>query len=228
MRKMSLVEHLDRLELIKDTGCLVVPKSKSMSVRQDGKLVSLTRVVYEEHIGALPHRVRIIRACKNPRCLNSDHMLLSSPWDKFLGFVFFHAVGGCWRWTGAKDGGGYGVYRSPNLSDDKAHRLSWIHYYGEIPEGMHVCHHCDTPSCINPGHLFLGTNQDNVNDKMAKGNHFPMKGRLNGRCKLKEQDVINIRKSNEDGISYKKLSKMYNLSMTQIGRIVRKESWSWL
>lgn len=75
---------------------------------------------------------------------------------------------GCWEWTGSRDDDGYGWFwmHGVNLA---AHRASWIIHYGEIPAGKLVCHTCDNPPCINPNHLFVGTQQDNSTDSKVKG-----------------------------------------------------------
>jgi hypothetical protein len=83
---------------------------------------------------------------------------MDSFWNKV------NKTSGCWIWTAAnKDG--YGRYSNSGY----AHRISWEMHFGKIPAGMFVCHKCDNPPCVNPDHLFLGTNQDNVNDMRAKG-----------------------------------------------------------
>ena len=75
---------------------------------------------------------------------------------------------GCWEWTAGTNRAGYGQIRDGEYSR-RAHRLSWELKFGPIPDGLNVLHRCDTPPCIRPGHLFLGTQTENMRDMYKKG-----------------------------------------------------------
>jgi hypothetical protein len=76
---------------------------------------------------------------------------------------------GCWLWLGSTGRGGYGRIRVGGNRTARTHRLAWELNRGPIPDGLHVLHKCDTPCCINPDHLFLGTPLDNAHDRDRKG-----------------------------------------------------------
>jgi hypothetical protein len=81
----------------------------------------------------------------------------------------FWTPDGCWIFRGSKTSWGYG-----NLGTAMAHRVSWEHFNGPIPDGLYVCHRCDVPACCNPAHLWLGSAQENNADRDAKGRHHDL------------------------------------------------------
>jgi hypothetical protein len=90
---------------------------------------------------------------------------------RFMDKVRAFAPGECWEWVGAKNRKGYGQIRHRGVLEI-AHRFSYEMARGEFDKQFFVCHSCDNPSCVNPDHLFLGSNQDNVDDKMKKKRHW--------------------------------------------------------
>jgi len=97
----------------------------------------------------------------------------------------------CWLWTGNKNTSGYGmVHVNEFKTDIVAHRVSFMMYKGTIQEGMDVLHKCDNPACVNPFHLWLGTNQQNVEDSQRKGRGY-LKGLRNAL--LSPDQVIRLR-----------------------------------
>lgn len=138
--------------------------------------------------------------------------------DELERFMSYVDLKNCWNWTGGKTGKGYGQFylRGKNL---RAHRASYEHFIGEIGD-LQVLHECDNPSCVNPDHLFLGTNQDNRHDSVDKKRHNI--GSRNGMSTLSPREVEWIR---EDSRKYSEIAKAFCVSEQTIGRIKRGETY---
>jgi hypothetical protein len=150
--------------------------------------------------------------------------------ERLLDKVIPIPFSGCWIFMGATNDFGYGIVGtggrgSPN---DRAHRITYKHFKGEIPDGMFVCHTCDVPSCCNPDHLFLGTNQDNVNDMISKRrNSKPPRnphviGSVHPGSKLNEMQVVEIRALYAQGKTQKELADVYGVARQSISKIINR------
>ena len=127
---------------------------------------------------------------------------------------------GCWEWTGFCNpygrfnlGGRYGKIVS-------AHRFAWTIIHGEVPISKIVCHTCDNPKCVKLEHLVLGTHKYNTQDALSKGRMAV--GEKAGRSKLKDSDVVSIRK---DIRSYRKIAADYAISGSCVGQIKTGKRW---
>lgn len=136
---------------------------------------------------------------------------------------------GCWEWQASRNKKGYGnFYLSVGHSKDKhclAHRMSWILTYGEIPDGLQVLHDCDNPSCVNPEHLFLGTNDDNVQDKIQKGRMRTLRGEESPSSKLTEAKVRKMRELKNKGYSYAELGRKFNVDTSTARYVCIGKLW---
>lgn len=137
---------------------------------------------------------------------------------------------GCWLWTGPTNykGYGYGSFEGVRFS---VHRMSYIIHKGTIPKGMLVCHNCDQRSCLNPEHLFIGTAQDNTDDMMRKGRHRMIEsdlGEKNRFSKLKNDDVIEIRRLGKLGYKANTIAPIFNVTPRNINDILSGSTWKHL
>lgn len=130
--------------------------------------------------------------------------------ERFWAKVDKNGAGGCWLWTGAMEGKGYGHFRD-GRKDYRAHHLSWEQVNGPRPKGMNMLHRCDVRNCVNPAHLFLGTQAENMKDAQRKGRTA---------CrKLTDDQVREIRKELSAGVMQKDLAPRYGVSRTVIYKI---------
>ena len=135
----------------------------------------------------------------------------------------------CWIWMGRRNANGYGKFDIGEVTR-YAHRISYELAYGEIPRDLMICHHCDNPPCVNPTHLFCGTNSDNMKDAFRKGRghiySLWRKGEQHPRAKLTQELVGRIRREYEWWkVTQKELAKRYGISQSQIRRIIHWKQW---
>lgn len=128
---------------------------------------------------------------------------------------------GCWLWTMYTDKNGYGELRVGGITR-KAHRASFAAHGGHTSEGDFVCHKCDTPSCVNPEHLFSGTVKDNAADMVNKSRQAM--GVRNGRCKLSPMDVAWVIE-NSGNVRQVDMAKSLGVTQGAVSKIVRRANW---
>ena len=135
---------------------------------------------------------------------------------------------GCWIWTASKDKKGYGrlmVKEGDRHVPRLAHRLSYLCLVGPIPDGQFVCHRCDNPACVNPAHLWLGSNRDNAYDMISKGRWKQppvLPGERNPCSKLTREAVEEIRSVVGNT---KALAEKYGVSITAVKRARNGQGW---
>ncbi len=163
----------------------------------------------------------------NARCLSKK----ISTRDRFKFNSSFPDANGCINWLAAKDKDGYGRIQKSDGVRVRAHRFAYEEFIGPIPEGYCVCHHCDNPSCVNPEHLWVGTNKENTLDRAKKGrgaknNLAGIPKKLCPNKKLSISDVHKIRELLNSGMTQKSIAKLYNLHWSSIQKIKLKTTWS--
>lgn len=148
----------------------------------------------------------------------------------------------CWPWMNARAVNGYGVFGISAASNGgkpdqwKAHRLAWSLTHGEVPDELCICHTCDNRICCNPSHLFLGTADENVADKVAKGRQSkgdaharrlinPPRGERNCKARLTELQVVAMRAAYASGTSRRALGSEFGVSGPTVYRVTSGRSW---
>lgn len=131
---------------------------------------------------------------------------------------------GCHEWQRSKKPGGYGQLRLGGKTL-YAHRVAWEIANGDIPNGLHVCHTCDNPKCVNPDHLFLGTHADNMRDKKMKGRAVAFNGESHPRSRLTENVVREIRRMRTNGLTLRAIASEFGVSHVQVFKVCGGKQW---
>jgi hypothetical protein len=163
-------------------------------------------------------------------------MACMNPTERF--WVKVHKTEGCWLWTGCASR--YGFISWEGRRNRLAHRVSWELHFGPVPGGLCVLHRCDTPLCVRPDHLFLGTVKDNAEDRNGKqrqargGRHgrrtrpeCTARGERSGLAKLSEESVRGMRERHAaGGITFRQLGSLFGITGTHAHRIVTRQVWA--
>jgi len=155
------------------------------------------------------------------------HPMNESVKKRFLSKVAKFPNDPCWYWIGYISRGGYGRFGVTTKIEGKkskdAHRVSWELHFGAIPKGLYVCHRCDVRACVNPKHLFLGTNDDNMKDMIKKGRCPRGTGRYNS--KLSPRKIKTIKKLLAKNIPQAKIASCFKVSQSLISNIKQGKTW---
>ena len=145
--------------------------------------------------------------------------------DKENSDIFYDGIR-CWEWTEGLSPYGYGMYRR-NGHNIFAHRYSYLLKFGEFDTKLYVLHHCDNRKCVNPSHLFLGTQLDNMRDMAKKERGVIPVGENHGNSKLTEKNVIKIYKMYDSGnYTQREIAKALGVDFRTINYVVNGKSWN--
>ncbi|MCK5445678.1 MAG: HNH endonuclease [Rhodospirillaceae bacterium] len=142
--------------------------------------------------------------------------------ERFEMYISPEPMSGCWLWAASCHKWGYGRFRVGSKKK-LAHRVSWEIYNGPIPDGLCVLHKCDVPECVNPDHLFLGTNADNAADRSAKGRDATRRGENNGRAKITDKQAREIYLR---GGTQRETAAHYGIGESGVSRIKSGDGWA--
>jgi len=139
--------------------------------------------------------------------------------ERFMAKVSPEPMSGCWLWEGSTYTKGYGTFWFGKLW--AAHRLAYTWWRGEIPSNAMVCHSCDTPACVNPAHLWLGSHRANMADRNRKNRQWRPAGERAPKAKLANDTVRVIRQRAARGESDRALASEYGLHVKSMRRVIR-------
>lgn len=140
---------------------------------------------------------------------------------------------GCWLWTASRLGGPYGGFWKEGRMH-AAQRIAWELEHGEVPDGLSVLHRCDTPACVRPSHLFLGTQMVNMQDKLAKGRHrfvlaapeLQQRGERQWKSKLTAATVRELRARAAAGERHADIAAALGVRRSTVSKVVKRVAWA--
>lgn len=162
-------------------------------------------------------------------------MKYSNQKERIMAMSKIDAATGCWNWIGTIKGKDdplrqygsmvVGSRKNGTRKTVSSHRFSYSLFNGAIPINMFVCHKCDNPRCVNPEHLFLGTRQDNVDDRERKNRNIIKRGQQHGNATLTDEQVGNIKFEYANGERRTVLAGKYKSKLSAIKDIIYNRTW---
>ena len=224
-RMLALIKHKAKEEGVTSVGLIRQILSSYLNTPANPPTAVRLCEVCGVVIPPEPGRVTVRRRVCSTRCVGALKTYI--PNHHFDNGYTIDPTTGCWMWDRAKtsqENFTYGVLqvdRKPVL----AHRFSYTRFKGAISEGLFVCHTCDRPSCVNPAHLWLGTNAENTKDRDEKGRGGTSVGERNGASKLTVIEVSRIKEGLRAGRTQQDLANTFGVSVGAVGKIKRVETW---
>lgn len=211
--------------------------------RSDDAPVGAHRFAYSVVYGQPPRGARVTHRCGNRACVNPAHLetevrtrrtpvvvvvecsdirLSNKDIERFWSKVDIATPDRCWPWT-ASALHGYGSFWAAGRNL-RAHRVSFTLAHGAVPDGLCVCHRCDNPRCVNPAHLYAGTNAENQADKVAKQRHS--RGESHGAARLTFADAIEIRRLAASGAKRTTIATRFEVSRAVVHAVLTNRIWN--
>jgi hypothetical protein len=155
--------------------------------------------------------------------------VVHSPKERIERLSVVDLATGCWNWIGSTRNG-YGRLMAGSRTDEtrksvSAHRYSYEAHIGAITDGLHVCHKCDNRKCVNPEHLFLGTVQDNADDRVSKGRNNHAIGEKLATSKLNDADVLSARRLRAQGVTFQAIADRFGIDKSTAIKAVKGQMW---
>ncbi len=148
-----------------------------------------------------------------------------TPEERFWKYV--KKTRGCWLWTGTVRGALNNQYGAHSVKQKYvlAHRFSYELNKGKIPANLKVCHSCDVNLCVNPAHLWVGTQKENIKDMFLKGRQNPRNGENYGAAKLSWSKVKEMREMKKDGVKQVEIANRFNVSQGTVSMVIKNIIW---
>lgn len=178
------------------------------------------RASFEDAVRILAPNEKLVRTCDSKLCVRPDHYFTKTEEQRFWEKV--RKTASCWLWTRGVDGKGYGAFRNAEGVQQLAHRVAWRLSGRSDPKGP-LLHRCDNHRCVRPDHLFIGTQADNMADKVQKQRQA--RGENHGSARLTQHKVDEIRRRYASGEPQAALAMGFGVSQVNISNIVRGKTW---